>query len=148
MSKNDELQELLWARELTADKLTAVRQQREEVLKAYTENNLRKFETGATRSPMGDKLQYEGFLNPLVLKRFAEYMHKNKVQADGSIRAADNWQKGIPRASLIDSGTRHFLDWWLQHRGYSKQADESLEEALCGVMFNAMAYLLDVLTEK
>ena len=109
---------------------------------------LRTFSSGATRSPLGDKLQYEGYLNPLVLKRFAQYMKKHQTQSDGTQRAADNWQSGIPQASLMDSGYRHFMDWWLHHRGYSEEATEDLEETLCALMFNTMAYLKSVLDEE
>lgn len=109
---------------------------------------IRTFDTGATRSPLGNKLQYEGYLNPLVIKRFAEYMKKHQTQADGQERAADNWQKGIPAESLIDSGWRHFEDIWLHHRGYTNEMEEDIEEALCAVMFFAMADLLRVIKER
>lgn len=102
---------------------------------------VRTFESGATRSPLGDKLQYEGYLNPLVLKRFAEYMKKHQIQSNGEVRSADNWQKNIPKESLMDSGYRHFQDWHLHHRGYGAQATEDLEESLCALLFNTMAYL-------
>jgi hypothetical protein len=102
----------------------------------------RVFDTGATRSPLANKPQYEGYLSPLVLKRFGEYMLKHQTQADGQRRDADNWQKGIPPASLMDSKTRHDMDVWLHHRGYSDAATEPMEEALCAVMFNTMAMLL------
>ncbi|HQA98046.1 MAG TPA: hypothetical protein PLF62_08855 [Clostridia bacterium] len=109
---------------------------------------MRVFRTGATRSPMGDKLQYEGYLSPLVLRRFAQYMRKHQMQADGNLRDADNWQKGIPKESLMDSGARHYMDWWLHHRGYTDMAEEPIEEALCALVFNAMAYLKHVLDEE
>jgi hypothetical protein len=103
---------------------------------------MRTFDTGATRSPLGDKPQYEGYLNPLVIKRFGEYMLKHQTQADGQRREPDNWQKGIPRDSLMDSAWRHLLDVWLHYRGHPEEAAEPLEEALCAVMFNMMALLL------
>ena len=52
---------------------------------------MRKFDTGATRNNDETRLDYEGFLSPLVLERFAQYIHKNRVQDDGTIRASDNW---------------------------------------------------------
>jgi hypothetical protein len=106
--------------------------------------DIRTFKTGATRSPIGDKLQYEGYLNPLVLKRYAKYMKKHQTQSDGEQRASDNWQKSIPKESLMDSAYRHFEDWHLHHRGYKAEAVEPLEEALCALIFNAMAYLKQV----
>lgn len=111
-------------------------------------NKIRKFESGATRSPLGNKLQLEGYLNPLVIKRFGEYMKKHQTDSAGNQREADNWQLGMGRDSHIDSKHRHDLDLWLHHRGYADRADEPLEEALCAIMFNTMGYLLDVLKEK
>ena len=106
---------------------------------------LRRFNSGATRSPLGDKLQYEGYLSPLVLKRFAQYMKHHQMQADGTQREPDNWQKAIPLPSYMDSGWRHFMDWWQHHRGNTAWADEPLEEALCGLLFNVMGYLHETL---
>ena len=106
---------------------------------------MRKFETGATRNTDDGKLDFEGFLSPAVLRRFAEYMHKNRVQADGQLRAADNWQKGIPKDAYMKSGMRHFFDWWENHRGVS---NADLEEALCALFFNVQGYLFEVLKEK
>jgi hypothetical protein len=114
------------------------------------ERTIRTFDSGATRSPMKDKLEYEGFLSPLVIRRFAEYMHKHRKQEDGKLRDADNWQKGMPLDSYIDSGWRHFMDWWLSHRGYNQSTHSSsrVEEALCALMFNVMGYLHELLKEK
>ncbi len=110
---------------------------------------VRTFETGATRDTDDGKLQYEGFFSPLVLRRFAEYMHKHRFQADGEVRAADNWQKGIPLDAYMDSGWRHFMDWWMYHRkvGPVLTYDER-EEVLCAVMFNAMGYLHELLMQE
>ena len=103
---------------------------------------MRTFETGATRDTAQDKLCYEGFLSPLVLKRFAEYMHRHQRQSDGSRRSPDNWQKGIPKGIYMDSAWRHFMDWWGGHRQVGK-AD--IEEAICALLFNAMGYLHELL---
>jgi hypothetical protein len=100
---------------------------------------VRRFDTGATRDLDESKLDYEGFLSPLVLQRFAEYMHENRKLRDGTLRESDNWQKGIPREAYMKSGFRHFFDWWLEHRGHA--TDEGLEKALCALLFNAMGYL-------
>lgn len=107
---------------------------------------MRNFKTGATRDTDQGKLDFEGFLSPLVLERFAQYMNKNRVQADGKLRASDNWQKGIPKDAYIKSGWRHFYDWWALHRGIKREVD--IEEALCAVMFNAMGYLHEELNGR
>jgi hypothetical protein len=108
-------------------------------------NEMRQFETGATRNVDNDEPDYEGFLSPLVLQRFAEYMHKHRTQADGTVRDSDNWQKGMPLDSYMSSGWRHFMDWWLEHRGHESR--ETIEEALCALLFNAMGYLHETLKE-
>jgi hypothetical protein len=112
---------------------------------------MRHFETGATRDTDTGKLDYEGFLSPAVLKRFAEYMHENRVQADGNLRASDNWQKGIPQDAYMKSMFRHFMDVWTLHR-QQPELDQSqrdyLEDALCAMMFNVMGYLFEELRSK
>lgn len=111
-----------------------------------SEAQIRKFTTGATRDADLDKLDYEGFLSPLVLQRFGEYMHKNRQMADGSQRASDNWQKGIPLEAYMKSAFRHFVDWWQAHRGIEPRED--IDSALCGLMFNAMGYLHERLKSR
>lgn len=109
---------------------------------------IRQFETGATRDLDTSKHDPEGFINPLVIVRFNEYMHTNRKQKDGSFRDSDNWQKGIPLTAYMKSMWRHFLDVWLHHRGYPQKSNEPLEIALCGLMFNVMGYLLETLKAK
>jgi hypothetical protein len=103
---------------------------------------MRVFATGATRNHDHDKLDFEGFLSPLALERFAEYMHKHRLQADGQLRSSDNWQKGIPMDAYMKSAWRHFFAWWKAYRG--QPSDELLdieEEALCALLFNVQGYL-------
>jgi hypothetical protein len=108
-----------------------------------TKAQLREFATGATRDLDDNKLDYEGFYSPLVVRRFAEYMHKNRLQKDGSLRSSDNWQKGIPRDAYMKSLFRHFMDVWTGHR-----AGEVHEEELCAILFNVQGYLFEILKEK
>jgi hypothetical protein len=78
-------------------------------------------------------------------------MLKHSIQADGTLRASDNWQKGIPLTAYCKSLWRHFMDVWTIHRyrltreitSYGEQ--DQLEEALCAVIFNASGYLHEVL---
>ena len=108
---------------------------------------IRRFESGATRDTAEGKLDFEGFLSPLVLQAFAEYMHRNRKMADGSLRSSDNWQKGIPVATYVKSLWRHFFAAWAWHRdertNYS-DADAQIEN-LCGVLFNAQGALHEIL---
>jgi hypothetical protein len=114
---------------------------------------IRTFESGATRDSEAGKFDYEGFLSPAVLKRFAAYMDQHRVQADGSLRASDNWQKGMGRDVYMKSGWRHFMDWWILHRGGTvcdlrdgHAVDAA--EALCGLLFNVQGYLHTLLSEQ
>lgn len=106
---------------------------------------MRTFESGATRNDNPDRLDYESFLSPAVLKRYAEYLHKHRVQADGKLRDSDNWQQGIPKDVYMKSAVRHFIDVWAGHR---KAWDVDMEESLCAVMFNIMGYLFEHLKRK
>lgn len=106
----------------------------------------RVFETGASRDTAEGKLDYEGFLSPAVLDRFAGYMHRNRKMRDGSLRDSDNWQKGIPRVVYMKSMFRHFMDVWRLHR--RGEYGEEMEEALCAMMFNVQGLLFEVLTRE
>jgi hypothetical protein len=107
---------------------------------------MRKFSTGATRNDDTNQYDYEGFLSPLVLKVYASYMHKNRIQADGTTRASDNWQKGISRDAYMKSMWRHMHDVWMEHRG--EESRDGIDEALSGLMFNVMGYYFEVLKER
>lgn len=100
------------------------------------------FASGATRDTQEGKLDYEGFLSPLVLTRYAEYMDKHRLQSNGELRDSDNWQRGFPRDSYVKSGWRHWMDVWSMHRGLGAPSGvEDMDEAICATMFNLMGLL-------
>ena len=103
----------------------------------------REFDTGANRNADEEKLNYRGFYSPVVMKRFAEYMHEHRKLEDGTLRDADNWKKGIPKQSYMESMWRHFMDAYMEHEGYKSR--EGMEKALCGIIFNAQGYLHELL---
>lgn len=110
---------------------------------------MREFKSGATRNNDIGKFDYEGFLSPLVLERYAEYMNKHRLQDDGKLRSSDNWQKLFGENHLdvcIKSAWRHFMDIWKQHRGYVGQ--DILEDSLCALLFNIQAYLFKIIKDK
>ncbi len=111
---------------------------------------MRTFETGATRNDDKDRLDYDGFLSPLVLKRYAQYMHKHRVQADGKLRDSDNWQKGIPKEQYRKSKWRHFMDIWTILRGWATKSDEGegIEDLLCADLFNTSGLLHEILKKE
>ncbi len=112
----------------------------------------REFSSGATRNSEEGKLDYEGFLSLLALARYAQYMHKHRHLEDGSLRDSDNWQKGIPLSAYMKSMWRHLIQVWCWHRlpdiCVADEEKETLEDALCGMIFNAMGYLHEVEKEK
>ncbi|KKM22771.1 hypothetical protein LCGC14_1621970, partial [marine sediment metagenome] len=112
---------------------------------------MREFESGATRDDEEGKRDFEGFLSPLALQRYAQYMHKHRKQADGKLRDSDNWQKGIPLSVYMKSWWRHFMDTWYMWRGTHREEfgvielkdwdDNCLDEIsdlLCAALFNNM----------
>src|SRR6266566_3651347 len=110
---------------------------------------IRKFETGATRDTSTGKLDYEAFESPIVFKSYAQYLNKHRTARDGSLRDGDNWQKLFGEKHYdvcMKSMMRHMVDTWLQHRGF--QGEQSLEDDLNAIIFNAKAYLFKLLTEK
>ncbi len=110
---------------------------------------MRTYAGGATRDDGENKPEFAGFLSPIVLRRFATYMLKHQMQADGKKRSADNWKKGIPRRDYLESLYRHFFDVW----GTVTEDDDKhliltekgLEEALCAMLFNVQGLLREVL---
>ena len=107
---------------------------------------MREFKTGATRNDDSQLPDPEGFLSPLVIQRYNTYMNKHRFQADGQMRASDNWQAGMPLDSYMKTRRRHFLDCWLEHRGHPSR--EGIEDALTGLLFNVSGYLHTLLVEK
>lgn len=102
---------------------------------------MRTFESGGTRDTDEGKYCYEGFLSPLVLEKFAAYMHGHRIQADGNLRAPDNWQRHFGEKHFdvcMDSLLRHVIDMWKEHRGLKSR--EGMESAMMGVLFNIQAY--------
>ncbi len=108
---------------------------------------VREFDTGATRDTDHDKMDYEGFLSPLVLAEFARYMHKHRVQADGTLRDADNWTKGIPLDAYMKSLLRHVIELWTAHRS-DRSSNQEILEALMAVMFNVQGYAYELLIQR
>lgn len=111
----------------------------------------RVFETGASRDSDDMKLDYEGFLSPLVLERFAQYMHEARtrnVPPGQTLRSSDNWQKGMPKDVYMKSLLRHTLEVWKGHRGsLPEPGSKEFRDHLCAILFNAMGYLYEELRD-
>lgn len=116
-----------------------------------TVDKSRVFESGATRNNDSGRDDPEGYLSPLSIDRFNQYMTKHRKLADGTIRDSDNWQKGIPLATYMKGLWRHNHHAWTRHRGWPVRdplAAENLEEDLCAIIFNAQGYLHEILKSR
>ena len=112
-----------------------------------TDSQMQQFTTGATRSADGGKLDYEGFLSPFVLERYAQYLNEHRIDADGNTRDSDNWQKGMPRRKYMKSAIRHMIDAWKYWRsapGGCRLQDEVFNDLLCAILFNVMGLLHEI----
>jgi len=117
---------------------------------------MRNFSTGATRNSEEGKFDFEGFLSPIVIEAYGEYMNKHRLQADGKLRDSDNWQKHFGEnhfSVCIKSLWRHFLDLWFLHRGYTRIDKQTglkvtKKEALMAILFNTMAYADKLLKDE
>lgn len=118
---------------------------------ASDNGQIRQFDTGATRDTGVNKLDPFGFVSPLALHRFSEYMHKHRLQSDGSLRDSDNWKKGMPPMEYVRSLLRHVFDFWLVMSGLQPRFDPKVtdpEEIACAVLFNVQGFLHEVLQKK
>ena len=114
---------------------------------------MRTYHTGATRDTDQGKLDFEGFTNPFVRLRFAEYMHRHRKQSDGQLRDGDNWQKGMPLGDYLQSLIRHVeeLDRWYRRgevRPKTSRDPQDEEDVACAILFNAAGFLLDRLRRR
>lgn len=101
---------------------------------------MREFNTGATRNDNSNQLDLEAYIHPLLLTTFGKYMFKHAKQADGTMRAGDNWQKGMPISSYIESKVRHDTDVWLEFRDCDSR--DGIMEGLCGSFFNLQGIIV------
>lgn len=116
------------------------------------DEQIRVFDTGATRDTLSNKLSYVKALSPIALRCYVEYIGKHRVQSDGTLRDWDNWKLGIVKDIYLDSGFRHTMAIWLLLDGCEVQDEKgkpvNLEESLCGIIFNAIGMLHEILKEK
>lgn len=99
---------------------------------------MREFSTGATRDSDLDKPDFEGYFSPYALDSYGAYMLKHQKQADGSMRASDNWKKGIPQTAYRKSLYRHHLEF--QKAAAEGRTTDAIEMANA-ILFNVMGWL-------
>lgn len=108
------------------------------------DEQIRTFDTGATRDTVKGKLNYVKALSPIVLQRYVQYLDAHRKQPDGSMREFDNWKKGIPEEIYLDGLGRHFMAAWLLAQGFSAEDNHgpvTLEDTLCAIIFGASGWL-------
>lgn len=113
-------------------------------------SSVQQFSSGATRSADEHKYDFEGFLSPAVLEEFGRYMHEHRVQRDGTIRASDNWQHGIPIHKYVKSLVRHVFDLWRAYRGSTVVNKDTgkvmtMMDLLMAIIFNAQGMAHEML---
>lgn len=102
---------------------------------------MRKWKSGGIRDTDEGKIDFRGFLCPVVLKKYGEYMAKHQTQADGKKRESDNWKKGFGDKHFdvcMSSLLRHVHDMWMEHEG--EKSRDGIEDAMMGSIFNLIAY--------
>lgn len=109
---------------------------------------MRKCKTGATRDDIEGKFEYFKFFSLPAFHAYASYMHEKRIQPDGRLRDADNWQKGMPREWYASSMVRHLLDVQYHHQNFETLSKEDLKTALCALLFNVQAYLHEVMIDR
>lgn len=121
------------------------------VVNMKDDSKIRVFSSGSTRDTNIGKLSYVKALSPIVLQRYVSYLDKHRVQSDGNLRAFDNWKQGIDEGTYLDSLGRHFVVAWLLYDGFPASDNHgpvTLEDALCGIIFNASGWLHEILKDK
>lgn len=114
-------------------------------------DQIRTFSSGSTRDTDKDKLNYIKALSPIVLQEYVAYLGRHRVQSNGQLRDWDNWKKGINKQVYLESLDRHLMALWLLHDGYPSSDNHgpvTIKDSLNGIIFNAMGYLHEVLSEK
>ena len=115
------------------------------------DDEIRTFDTGATRDTMAGKLSYVKALSPIVLQRYVQYLDAHRKQPDGSMRDFDNWKKGIPEEAYLDGLGRHQMAAWLLAQGYSAEDNHgsvTLVDTLCAIIFGASGWLHKLLEKE
>jgi len=112
------------------------------------DEQIRTFGGGATRDTVQGKLSYVKALSPIVLRRYVQYLDQHRTLPDGSRREFDNWKKGIPVETYLDSLIRHAIAYWLIQQGYEEFDNHGkviAEDTLCAIIFNAMGCLHEII---
>jgi hypothetical protein len=110
-------------------------------------HGVRVFEGGATRDLDDNKPDIHRFLCPRVLDYYiTHYMQPHQMTAAGK-READNWKSGFGTDVIMASLHRHEFAVWKKWDKGELHTDEALQD-LCGVMFNSMAMIREILEER
>jgi len=95
---------------------------------------IRSFEGGATRDTGQNKYTPWKFGSAVIRWFYAQYMHDNRKQSDGSTRDGANWKKGIPIDVYYDSLDRHYQDVMARREELITEKDQITN--LCALKFN------------
>jgi hypothetical protein len=89
-------------------------------------------------------IAFKGHLSPLADEVAARDMHEHRILPDGSLRAADNWKKGMSLDSYIESLHRHFQDLRRLHDGLPSRDGDDLFGVVGAILFNINGYAHEI----
>jgi hypothetical protein len=117
------------------------------------EIKMRQFETGASRDADDhpEKPSYYKALSPIVLREYVKYLGRHRTLPDGGKRDWDNWKNGIPIDVYMEGLLRHTMAVWLIQQGFrsfDNNGEVTLKDSLCGVMFNSIGMLHEILKDE
>ena len=122
-------------------------------LKECAEAEIRTFNTGATRNNDPDRIDWIRMLSLPALFEYGAYMARHRKQADGNLRAFDNWKGedgrgGFPLNEVVESLTRHVFDLAALHSGLTPVRECDVNDTCCAIIFNSIAYLHTILSRE
>jgi hypothetical protein len=71
-------------------------------------------------------------------------MQVHQRQADGALRASDNWKKGMPIPCYVESWIRHTIDFWA-----AWEAGDlcKCHDLACATFFNVQGFLHETMKD-
>ena len=111
---------------------------------------MRKFKTKATRDSDDGKINY-AHISAIADRMYCEYMHSNRIQKNGKLRAADNYKLGMPFKVFLKSFNGHLQDLKLLLEGVEVMEGKkqlTFFDAIMGIRFNLDGLMMETMRGK